>query len=77
MHLEWIDDQPNVLHQQPCDQRATIDNRTVYVRYDYPGRSWFIYIEPPAPQHSNVSTRSHPTRDAARSYAEGLLNQRA
>ncbi len=77
MHIEWIDDQPNVLHQQPCDQRATVDGRTVFVRYDYPGRSWFIYVEPTTAPLGNVQTRSHPTRDAARRCAEDLLDQPA
>lgn len=77
MHIEWIDDQPNIAHQQPCDQRATVDGRTVFVRYDYPGRDWFIYIEPAEPPLARVSTRSLPTRDAARQYAEDLLSQLA
>lgn len=75
MHIEWIDDQPNILHQQPCDQRATIDDRTVWVRYDYPAGSWFIYIDPDDLTHGRVYTCSHPTRDAARSFAEDLLGQ--
>ena len=77
MQIDWIDDQPNIVHQQPCDQRATIDGRTVFVRYDYPGRSWFMYIEPADPVLGNVATRSHPTRGAACAFAEDVFSQRA
>jgi hypothetical protein len=75
VHIDWIDDQPNIAHQQPCDQRATVNGRTAFVRYDYAGQDWFAYIEPADPPLDHVSTRSHPTRDAARGYAEDLLRQ--
>ena len=74
MAIEWKDDQPNILAEQPCDQRAVLDDgRTVWVRYDYPGQSWFIIIEPdidPA-----LTRSSHPTREAARAHATEVLGQ--
>lgn len=73
MHIEWIDDQPNILAQQPCDQRAAVDGRAVWVRYDYPGRAWFIIMEPDT--DPALTRLSHETRDDARSYAEQLLGQ--
>jgi len=73
MPLNWIDDQPNILHQQPCDQRATDNGRTVWVRYDYPGQNWFVIIEPAAPHFGLHDT--YPTRSDARRRAEHLLRQ--
>lgn len=75
MTIEWIDDQPNILAEQPCDQRAVLDDgRTVLVRYDYPGGAWFIISEPDIDPELTGGD-SYPTRDAARAHATSVLGQ--